>query len=72
MKPSYVNSERLYLIAKGWSSEQTKELVNIIGNNEKVIQTIVIYGYSFEMESMQELELALAQLDTKVNLIKRY
>ncbi|WP_423217753.1 DNA methyltransferase [Streptococcus equinus] len=69
---SYVNSERLYLIAKGWSSEQTKELVNIIGNNEKVIQTIVIYGYSFEMESMQELKLALAQLDTKVNLIKRY
>lgn len=69
---SYVNSERLYLIAEGWSSEQTKELVNIIGNNEKVIQTIVIYGYSFEMESMQELKLALAQLDTKVILIKRY
>ncbi|MFS1664418.1 site-specific DNA-methyltransferase [Streptococcus sp. zg-JUN1979] len=69
---SYINSERLYLIAEGWSSKQTKQLVNIIGNNEKVIQTIVLYGYSFEMESMQELELALKQLDTKVNLVKRY
>lgn len=69
---SYVNSERLYLIAEGWSSEQTKELVNIIGKNEKVIPTIVLYGYSFEMESMRELELALDQLDTKVNLVKRY
>ena len=69
---SYINSERLYLIAEGWSSEQTKELVNIIGKNEKVIQSIVLYGYSFEMESMRELELALDQLDTKVNLVKRY
>ncbi len=69
---NYVNSERLYLIAEGWSSEQTKELVNIIGNNEKVVQTIVLYGYSFGMESMRELESALEQLDTKVNLIKRY
>lgn len=69
---NYVNSERLYLIAEGWSSEQTKELANIIGNNEKVVQTIVLYGYSFGMESMRELESALEQLDTKVNLIKRY
>lgn len=69
---NYVNSERLYLIAEGWSSEQTKELVNIIGNNEKVVQTIVLYGYSFGMESMRELESALEQLDTKFNLIKRY
>ena len=69
---NYVNSERLYLIVEGWSSEQTKELVNIIGKNEKVVQTIVLYGYSFGMESMRELESALEQLDTKVNLIKRY
>ncbi|TWS95310.1 site-specific DNA-methyltransferase [Streptococcus sp. sy018] len=69
---SYVNDERVYLIAKGWSFEQTKALVNLIGKNEKVIQTIVLYGYSFDMESMRELELVLAQLDTKVNLIKRY
>lgn len=69
---NYVNSERLYLIAEDWSSEQTKELVNIIGKNERVVQTIVLYGYSFGMESMRELESALEQLDTKVNLIKRY
>lgn len=68
----YINSERLYLIAEGWSSEQTKALVNIIGKNEQVVQTIVLYGYSFELESMRELELALSQLDIKVNLIKRY
>lgn len=71
-KASYVNSERLYLISEGWSSEQTKEIVNIIGKNEKIIQTIVLYGYSFGLESMGELELALAQLDTKTNLVKRY
>lgn len=68
----YLNSERLYLIADNWESEQTKLLVNLIGSNEKVIQTIVLYGYSFSLESLRELELALAQLDTKINLVKRY
>lgn len=71
-KANYVNLERLYLISTGWSSEQTKNLINLIGSNKMAVQTIVLYSYSFEMESMRELELALNQLDTKINLIKRY
>ncbi|MDI4699200.1 hypothetical protein MJI37_33830, partial [Salmonella enterica subsp. enterica serovar Cerro] len=35
-------------------------------------QTIVIYGYSFDLESIRELEIGLKQLDQKVNLVKRY
>ncbi|WP_249273441.1 hypothetical protein, partial [Salmonella enterica] len=36
------------------------------------VQTIVIYGYSFDLESIRELEIGLKQLDQKVNLVKRY
>lgn len=69
---NYVEKTRLYLINEGWSSVQTQELVNLIGTNQMVVQTVVLYGYSFSLESMRELEIALKQLDSKVNLVKRY
>lgn len=71
-KAYYVDNARLYVINKGWRAEQTREIVNLIGTNKITIQTIVLYGYSFNMESIRELEIALKQLDNKVNLIKRY
>jgi len=69
---TYTDKTRLYLINEGWGSEQTKELVNLIGTNQMIVQTVVLYGYSFSLESMRELEIALKQLDSKVNLVKRY
>ncbi len=47
-------------------------LLNKIGNYDLNVQTVVIYGYSFGLESIRELELGLKQLPNKVNLVKRY
>lgn len=69
---SYVGKTRVYLIAEHWESEQTKTLVNLIGTNTITVQTVVVYGYSFGMEPMRELEIALSQLEAKVNLVVRY
>ncbi|PTO39047.1 site-specific DNA-methyltransferase [Enterococcus mundtii] len=68
----YVNNQRIYIITKDWKAENTKALVNAIGKNELVVQTIVVYGYTIEMESLRELEIALNQLENKVNLQVRY
>ena len=68
----YVDNSRLYLIHEKWNATQTKALLNLIGTNQLKVQTIVIYGYSFNLESIRELEIGLKQLDSKVNLIKRY
>lgn len=69
---NYIENSRLYLIKEGWSSKNIKELVNLIGNNKLLLQNIIIYGYSFGLEETRELEIALNQLDSKVNLIKRF
>jgi len=71
-KAYYVDNTRLYIIKEGWTAKQTKEIVNLIGTNQLIVQTIVLYGYSFDLESIRELEIALKQLDNKVHLIKRY
>lgn len=68
----YVNESRIYLISNDWTSRNTKALVNAIGKNELTVQTIVVYGYTIEMESVRELEIALNQLENKVNLQIRY
>ena len=68
----YVNNQRIYLIANNWQAENTRALVNAIGKNELVVQTVVVYGYTLEMESLRELEIALNQLENKVNLQVRY
>ena len=68
----YVDNQRIYLIAKNWQAKNTKALVNAIGKNELTVQTIVVYGYTVEMESLRELEIALNQLENKVNLQVRY
>lgn len=69
---NYVDESRIYLIDTGWGPNQTKELVNAIGNRRMIVQTIVLYGYSFSMESIRELEIAIGQLESKVNLQVRY
>lgn len=69
---SIVDGTRIYLINKGWGTKNTRSLVNLIGKNKINIQTVVVYGYSFEFEILRELEIALKQLNTKVNMIVRY
>jgi len=72
IKLPYVNDTRIYIVAEHWKSSYTKALVNEIGTNQIKVQTIVVYGYTMDMESLRELEIALSQLETKVNLQVRY
>lgn len=67
-----VEDNRLYLINEGWGAEQTKKLLNQIGTHQLEIQSVVIFGYSFNIAELRELETGLKQLDSKVTLIKRY
>lgn len=62
----------LYLVNEGWSTKNTKALINKIGQNQLNIQTVIIYAYSFGFEEIRELEIALGQLNNKVNLVKRF
>lgn len=68
----YVNNQRIYLISENWNTSNTKALVNAVGKNEIVVQTIVVYGYTIAMERLRELEIALNQLENKVNLQVRF
>lgn len=67
-----IEDNRLYLINEGWGAEQTKNLLNQIGTHQLEIQSVVIFGYSFNIAELRELENGLKQLDSKVTLIKRY
>lgn len=67
-----IKDTRLYLIDGNLHPEQTKELLNQLGTNKVKFQSIVVYGYSFNVMDMKELERGLSQLNSKVNLIKRY
>lgn len=67
-----INDEALYLIQDGWTSDNTKNLLDMIGNYELKINKIIIFGYSFNVAEIKELEIGLKQLDINVNLLKRY
>lgn len=69
---AHLIDDRLYLISEGWGSMQTKELLNKLGTNDLHLQSVVLFGYSFNIAELRELENGLKQLDSKVNLIKRY
>lgn len=67
-----IEGARLYLIDNNFGSKQIKDLLNQFGTNKVKFQSIVVYGYSFNMTDMKELELGISQLNSKINLIKRY
>lgn len=67
-----VEDNRLYIIKEGWGSDQTQELLNQLGTYQLGIQSVVIFGYSFNVAELRELENGLRQLDRIVTLIKRY
>ena len=66
------DDNRLYLISEGWTSKETKKLLNQLGTHKLNVQTVVIFGYSFNVAELRELENGLKQLDSKVTLLKRY
>lgn len=71
-KVPYIYNQRIYIISNNWNNKATEKLVNMIGRNEIQVQTIVVYGYSFDAKNLRTLEYALNQLDNKVNLQIRY
>ncbi|EJE05966.1 DNA methyltransferase [Staphylococcus epidermidis] len=72
IETTLVNNQRLYIISNNWQTQNTISLVNAIGKNKIIVQTIVVFGYTIEMEVLRELEIALEQLNKKINLIIRY
>ena len=69
---SLVENSRLYIINNGWSSESTEALLNKIGTHQITVQTIALFGYSFNVAELRGLENGLNQLDVRINLLKRY
>lgn len=67
-----VDDNRLYLIKEGWGAENTKDLLNKLGTHQLDLQTVVLFGYSFNVAELRELENGLKQLENKVSLLKRY
>lgn len=67
-----IENNRLYLIREGWSSQSTEKLLNLLGTHTLNLQAVVIFGYSFNLNDLRELENGLKQLDGNVSLIKRY
>ena len=69
---SLVEDSRLYIIKDGWTSENTNALLNKVGTHQLTVQTIALFGYSFNIADLRELEIGLKQLDSSINLQKRY
>lgn len=67
------DSHRLYLIDTGWNSEATKDLLNKIGKNNLIVQSIVIYNHSFDFTTLTELKNNLKfVLNNDIKLIERF
>ena len=72
-KAYYVDNSALYLLSQDWGTEQTKELLEQVGNNKFNLNTIILYGYSFNFESIKELQTNIKQnIDRTINVEKRY
>lgn len=67
-----IENNRLYLIRENWDSKCTEKLLNLLGTHALNLQAVVIFGYSFNLNDLRELENGLKQLDGNVSLIKRY
>jgi adenine-specific DNA-methyltransferase len=72
---AHLAQNKLYLISPDWGARQTKDLLNRIGRNELNIQHIVVYAYSFSLESLRELEINIKNTlsgDHQVYIERRY
>ena len=73
-KAHYIpESATLYFINTGFSHEALKDLLNKIGRNEWMVNTIVVYPYSFAFEQMRELKNNLkVNVEIQITIIERY
>jgi adenine-specific DNA-methyltransferase len=63
----------LYLINSGFTHEALKDLLNKIGKYELVVNTVIVYPYSFSFEQMRGLKNNLKNnLDQNITIIERY
>ena len=63
----------LYLINNGFTHDALKNLLNKIGKNELVVNSVIVYPYSFSFEQMRELKNNLKNnLDQNITIIERY
>ncbi|MDR2673484.1 MAG: site-specific DNA-methyltransferase [Opitutaceae bacterium] len=72
---AHLVSGKLYLISRNWGAAQTRDLLNRIGTNELDIKHIVIYAFSFSLESLRELENNIKNNldgDHQVSIERRY
>ncbi|QBP18182.1 site-specific DNA-methyltransferase [Acetilactobacillus jinshanensis] len=65
-----ISNEQAYILSSDWHNEQTRSLLNLIGNNNISIQTVVIFKYTVSFADVKELENGLNQLD--VRFIERF
>ncbi len=67
------DSHRLYLISAGWTTNNTRELLNLIGRNELSVQTIIVYNHSFDFKTLTELKNNMKSvLEGNVEIIERF
>ena len=67
------DSHRLYLISAGWTTDNTHELLNLIGRNELSVQTIIVYNHSFDFKTLTELKNNMKSvLEGNVEIIERF
>jgi adenine-specific DNA-methyltransferase len=72
---AHLVSGKLYLISRNWGAAQTRDLLNRIGTNELDIKHIVVYAFSFSLESLRELENNIKNNldgDHQVSIERRY
>ncbi|MDR1486094.1 MAG: hypothetical protein LBT09_14910 [Planctomycetaceae bacterium] len=67
----YIDQSLLYIIRQDWGNKQTKKLLNDVGTHNLNLNTIIVYGYSFSIESLRELVLGVKQSLSRQVLIER-
>ncbi|MDR0485567.1 MAG: hypothetical protein LBH29_02435, partial [Elusimicrobiota bacterium] len=71
----YYIGRRLYILDDKWNTESAKALLNSIGKNELLLQTIIVYAYSLNFETLLELKTNLKTNlaeDKKIEIIERF
>ena len=72
-KAHYMDNSLLYIINTNWGKKQTEELLNRVGLNGLNLNTLIVFAYSFNMESLRELELNVKNnLNRQVSIEIRY
>ncbi|MCZ2130222.1 MAG: site-specific DNA-methyltransferase [Bacteroidia bacterium] len=66
-------SATMYLINIGFSHASLKDLLNKIGKNELLVNTIIVYPYSFTFEQMRALKYNVkTNVEGQISIIERY